>query len=70
MENYIKMLEAVKIINRNFNCNIDARGDSRLYYDILKTLKLRDFLFTEKKLLNAIYNYKKKELYEMVYENR
>lgn len=74
MEKYIGILESVNIINRTFGCNIDPRGGLRLYEQICKDLGLNRSVikntFTEKQLLDAIYNYKLSELQKTVYETR
>ena len=53
--------EAVMLVNKAFNCNIDARGDLSHYNKIMKVLRL-DMVFTKEELIQKLISYKIKEL--------
>ena len=59
----MRIVEAVKIINKAFNYNIDPRGDLSLYHNIIDRLNLR-MDYTIEELERKILNYKIKQAEE------
>jgi len=60
--------EITNILNKCFSLNINPRGDLSDYYDVLKTLRLREHHITKELLIERIRNYKIIEIEELIKE--